>query len=81
MEELVTLADLNVLPPRSYDVLIGMDWTGAHGAKLDCYHKTFERLDEEGNLKVVKGFPKLISLFRGSPGISSGKTFMNSRNT
>ena len=38
-----------------------MDWTGAHGAKLDCYHKTFERLDEEGNLKVVKGFPKLIS--------------------
>ena len=38
-----------------------MDWLEAHRAKLDCYNKTFECLDEEGNLRVVKGFPKVIS--------------------
>ena len=51
-------ADLNVLPLGSYDVLIGMDWLEAHRTKIDCYNKTFECLDEEGNLRVVKGFPK-----------------------
>ena len=38
-----------------------MDWLEAHKAKLDCYNKTFECLDEEGNLMVVQGFPKVIS--------------------
>ena len=61
MDGLVTFADLNVLPLGSYDVLIGMDWLEAHRAKLHCYNKTFECLDEEGNLRVVKGFPKVIS--------------------
>ena len=54
------MCSLNVLPPRSYDVLIGMDWLEAHRTKLDCYNKTFECLDEEGNLKVMKGIPKVI---------------------
>ena len=31
---------------------IGMDWSEAHRAKLDCYNKNFECLDEEGNLRV-----------------------------
>ena len=57
MDGLVTSADLNVLPFGSYDVLIGMDWLEAHRAKLDCYNKTFECLDDKGNLRVVKGFP------------------------
>ena len=30
--------------------------------KLDCYSKTFECMDEEGNPVVVKGIPKVISL-------------------
>ena len=42
MDGLVTSADLNVLPPGSYDVLIGMDWLEAHRKRLDCYNKTFE---------------------------------------
>ena len=33
----------------------------AHREKIDCYNKTFECLDEEGNLRVVNGFQKLIS--------------------
>ena len=44
MDGLVTYADLNVLPLGSYDILIGRDWLEAHGAKLDCYNKTFEVL-------------------------------------
>ena len=53
MDGLVTYADLNVLPLGSYDVLIVMDWLESHRAKLDCYNKTFECLDDEGNLRVV----------------------------
>ena len=46
----------------SYDILIGMDWLEVHRVKLDCYNKTFECIDEEGNLRVVRGIPKLISV-------------------
>ena len=60
MNGLVTCIDLNVLPLGSYDVFIGMDWLEAHSKKLDCYNKTFDCLDEEGNLRVMKGFPKVI---------------------
>ena len=50
-----------MLPLESYDILIGMDWLEAHRAKIDCYNKTFECLDKEDNLRVVKGIPKVIS--------------------
>ena len=62
MNGLVTCVDLNVLPLGSYDVLIGMDWLEAHRVKLDCYNKTFESMNEGGNLVVVKGIPKVISV-------------------
>ena len=62
MNGLVTCVYLNVLPLGSYDVLIGMDWLEAHREKPDCYNKTFECLDEEGNSRIVKGIPKLISV-------------------
>ena len=39
-----------------------MDWLEAHKVKLDCYNKTFECMDEEGNPVVVKGIPKVISV-------------------
>ena len=64
MDGLVTCADRNVLPLGSYDVLVGMDYLEAHRARLDCYNNTFECLDEEGSLKVVKGIPKVISASR-----------------
>ena len=31
-----------------------------HRVKLDCYNKTFECMNEEGNPVVVKGIPKVI---------------------
>ena len=43
-------------------IIIGMDWLEAHRVKLECYNNNFEFLDEEGNLKVVKGIPKVISI-------------------
>ena len=60
MDGLVTYADMNVLPLGSYDILIGMDWLEAHRVNLDCYNKTFECMDEEGNLVVLKVIPKII---------------------
>ena len=30
--------------------------------KLECYNKTFEWINEEGNPVVVKGIPKVISV-------------------
>ena len=61
MNGLVTCVNLNVLPLGSYDILIGMDWLEPHRVKLDCYNKTFEWIDEEGNLRVVRDIPKVIS--------------------
>ena len=62
IDGLVTYADLNFLPLGSYDILIGMDWLEAHRVKLDCHDKTFECIDEEGNLRVIRGIPKGISI-------------------
>ena len=62
MNGLNTCVDMNVLPLCSYDVLIGMDWLEDHKVKLDCYNKDFECLDEEGNSRIVKGIPKVISV-------------------
>ena len=56
----VTCVDRNVLPLGSYDVLSGMDWLESHRVKLDCYNKTFESMDQEGNPIVVRGIPKVI---------------------
>ena len=62
MNGLITCVHLNVLPLGSYDVLIGMDWLESHRVKLNCYNKTFECMDEEGNPRVVRGIPKVISV-------------------
>ena len=63
MDELVTCVDLNVLPLGSYDVLIGMDWLEAHRVNLDCYNKTFECMDEEGNCHMPQFCKILLSYF------------------
>ena len=60
MNGIFTYEDLNVLPLGSYDILIGMDWLEAHRVNLDCYHNNFECMDEGGNLRVVRGIPKVI---------------------
>ena len=62
MNGLMTYADLSVLPLGSYDILIGMDWLEAQRVNIDCHNKTFEFMDEEGNLRVVRGIPKVVPI-------------------
>jgi hypothetical protein len=33
-----------------------------HHAILDCYNKDFTYLDEEGNLKIVQGIPRFVTI-------------------
>jgi hypothetical protein len=62
MNGLTTKENLNIIHLGSYDYLIGMDWLDKHHVVLDCYNKVFTYLDEEGNLKIVQGIPREISI-------------------
>jgi hypothetical protein len=62
MSGLHTQAALNILPLGSYDVLIGMDWLVVHKERLNCYDKTLECEDEEGNMRVLQGIQNPVSV-------------------
>ena len=62
MDGLFTWKNMNIFPLGSYDVLIGMDFLEAHKVKLDFYRKNFKCTDEEGNLRIVKGIPRVVSI-------------------
>jgi hypothetical protein len=53
--EFPTQETLNMLPPGSYDLLIGMDWLAIHKSRLDYYHKTLECVSKEGKRITLKG--------------------------
>ena len=53
MNGLNTKVDVNIMPLGSYDCLIGMDWLDQHHVVLDSYKKSFNLLDEGGNLRTV----------------------------
>jgi hypothetical protein len=55
-------ADLDIIPLGSYDCLIGMDWLDQNHVVLDCYNKAFICLDEEGNLRTIKGIPRVVTV-------------------
>jgi hypothetical protein len=62
MNGLHTQVALNILPLWSYEVLIGMDLLDSQKEKLDCYEKTIECEDSEGNTGVMQGIEKLVSM-------------------
>jgi hypothetical protein len=62
MKGMSTKAELNILPLRSYDCLIGMDWLDQHHALLDCHNKRFTCLNEEGNQVTVQGIPRAVDV-------------------
>jgi hypothetical protein len=62
MNGLCTKVDLNIIPVGSYDCLIGMDWLDEHHVVMDCYNKDFTCLDEQGNLRLVQGIPRVVSI-------------------
>jgi hypothetical protein len=55
-----TIVVMNIIPLRSYDILIGVDWLEKNHVVLDCHDKTFACLDEEGKQSFVKGIPRPI---------------------
>jgi hypothetical protein len=57
-----TVVDMNIIPLRSYDTLIRMDWLDKHHVVVDCLNKKFTCLDEEGYNNTTKGFPRTISI-------------------
>jgi hypothetical protein len=55
-----TKVDLNIMPLRSYYLLIGIDWIEKHRAILNCYKKDFTCFDEEDNSRIMQGIPRPI---------------------
>jgi hypothetical protein len=51
-----------------------MDWLDKHYAILDYYNKVFTCLDEEGNLRIVQGIPRTITI-RESSALQMKKSF------
>eukprot|EP00253_Pinus_taeda_P016566 PITA_16566 len=49
------VADLNVLPLGSYDVLIGMDWLERHWSLVDCKTKVIYYKNQNGHKKELQG--------------------------
>eukprot|EP00253_Pinus_taeda_P018243 PITA_18243 len=52
------MADLNVLPLGSYDILIGMDWLEKHWSLVDCKTKIIYFKDSLGNRKEMQGIKR-----------------------
>eukprot|EP00253_Pinus_taeda_P033189 PITA_33189 len=49
------VADLNVLPLGSYDILIGMDWLEKHWSLVNCKKKTIYYKDDGGEQQELQG--------------------------
>jgi hypothetical protein len=62
MNGLHTEPTLNLLPLRSYDILIGMDWLVFHKVKLDCFNKNLDSEDDKGKKRVLQGIQKRVSV-------------------
>lgn len=48
VNRLVRKVNLNIIPLGSYQTLIGMDCLELHRAKVDCYDKIVECIDDKG---------------------------------
>ena len=62
MNGVFTKVYLNVFPLGSSDDLISMDSIERNQDKVECYTKTIECIDEEGNPMVVNRIPKVFSV-------------------
>jgi hypothetical protein len=56
------MANLNILPLGSYDMIIWMDWLEQHKAVLDCYTKVLIYKDNLGTTRTTQGIPKPVSV-------------------
>lgn len=56
-----TSSCLNVLPFRSYDMLLGMDWFYIPKTKVVCYESDIEFSDYDGEKGILQGKKKPTS--------------------
>eukprot|EP00253_Pinus_taeda_P028202 PITA_28202 len=56
------VADLNVLPLGSYDVLIGMDWLEKHWDLVNCKTKVIRYRDEAGIEQDMQGIKRPVQI-------------------
>lgn len=57
------MADLNVLPLGSYDIMIGMDWLGKHWSLVDCKTNIIYYRDEHGARKEMQGIKRPVQVW------------------
>jgi len=62
MNEFQTKVDHDIIPLRSYDVLIKMNWLEKYFSFLDCHNKIITYLDEDKNTIQIKGILRPISI-------------------
>eukprot|EP00253_Pinus_taeda_P033032 PITA_33032 len=56
------VADLNILPLGSYDVLIGMDWLEKHWALMNCKTKVIRYKDDAGIEQEMQGIKRPVQV-------------------
>eukprot|EP00253_Pinus_taeda_P013110 PITA_13110 len=56
------IADLNVLPLGSYDILIGMDWLEKHWSLVNCKTKTIYYKDDLGQQQELQGIKHPVQI-------------------
>ena len=56
------VANLNVLPLGSYDVLIGMDWLEKHWSLVNCKTKTINYRNEFGERLEIQGIKRPMQI-------------------
>ena len=54
LNDFLTHVNVNILPFKPYDLLIGMDSLEEHKVLLNCFDKTFTCIDDNGNDVNVK---------------------------
>jgi hypothetical protein len=57
-----TRLKLYVTALGAYDLIIGMDWSEAHRALVDCFTKRVLYVDDEGSPVEIQGIWKKVSL-------------------
>ena len=62
LDGMSTIVHLNILALGSYSMLLGMYWLYLDMNKMDCYDKSIELLDDNGEPRFLQGKKKSTSV-------------------
>ena len=57
-----TKVNLYVAPLGSYDVILGINWLWQHKAKVDCFTKQVECIDDHNKPVIIQGIRRDLKL-------------------